>query len=679
MRIGPYEVLGELGRGGMGIVYRVQAPDGREAALKVLARTEPQAFARFERERRLLASLGEAEGFVGLLDAGSSPEGVWLVMRFVPGGTLRSRLERGALGVAETVALGIELARALGAAHERGIVHRDVKPENVLFSAGGRALLSDLGLAKHFDPLAQGASQSVHLTRSGVLTGTAGYMAPEQIEDARSAGPAADVFALGAVLYECLAGRPAFEGATALELMVSVTSGRLAPIGQPDVPAWLERVVRRALARSPGERFPDGARLAQALAHGAEARKAAPRRSLLPLVLGAVAGGGLLAAVALALERSWRLPETRPPGPQRAALSASELLDRAAQKLAANDFDGASADATKAIELEPGLALAWRVRGHVRGCKGDFDGTIADETRAIELDPRFALAWSDRAGGHGGKREWKEEIADATRALELDPRLASAWTERGAARSESGDLEGAVADASKAIELDPRLGTAWANRGVARSIKGDHEGAMADLTTGLELDPALVSAWLFRASVRCQQRDWDGAIEDFDRAIELAPRNADAWGSRGWARGNKQDWQGAIDDCTRAIELDPRLAKAWALRGAARGDRGDFQGQVDDETKALELEPGRATAWSDRAAARASLGDWQGAIDDCTRSIELDPTLTQAWTNRGIGRANTGDVPGAIADYERVLQIAPTGPAADHARELLDEARKHLR
>ncbi len=678
MKFGPYEVLGELGRGGMGIVYRVRAPDGREAALKVLARADPGALARFERERRLLASLGEAEGFVGLLDAGSSPEGVWLVMPFVPGGTLRSKLDRGPLGVAETVALGIELARALGAAHERGIVHRDLKPENVLFSAGGRALLSDLGLAKHFDPLARGASQSVHLTRSGSFTGTAGYMAPEQIEDARSAGPAADVFALGAVLYECLAGRPAFEGATAVELMVSVTSGRVAPIGRPSVPAWLEQVVRRALARSPGERFPDGAWLAHALARGAEARKA-PRRSLLLVVLGAVAGGGLLASVALALERSWRLPETRPPGPQRGGLSARELLDRAGRKLAANDFDGASADATKAIELEPGLALAWRVRGHVRGCKGDWDGTIADETRAVELDPRLALAWSDRAGAHGGKHEWAEEIADATRALELNPRISAAWTERGAARLESGDLEGAVADATNALALDPRLAAAWANRGFARARTGDRGGAMTDLTQALELDPALVSAWLFRASLRCEQRDWTGAIEDYDRAIERAPRNADAWASRGWARGNKQDWQGASDDCTRALELDPRLAKAWAYRGAARGDRGDWQGQVDDETKALELDPGRATAWSDRAAARASLGDWRGAIDDCTRAIELDPTLTQAWTNRGTGRANTGDIPGAIADYERVIQIAPTGPAADRARQLLDEARKHLR
>ncbi len=151
MRIGPYEVLGELGRGGMGVVFRARGPGGGEVALKLLARADGAAFARFDRERRLLASLGEEEGFVGLLDAGTAREGAWLVMPLVPGGTLADRLEAGPLGVEETVALGTQLARALGAAHARGIVHRDVKPENILFAASGRPLVADLGIAKHFD------------------------------------------------------------------------------------------------------------------------------------------------------------------------------------------------------------------------------------------------------------------------------------------------------------------------------------------------------------------------------------------------------------------------------------------------------------------------------------------------------------------------------------------------
>src|SRR5271170_7357003 len=240
----------------MGAVFRVRAPDGREAALKLLLKADRGTLARFEREKRLLASLGEEHGFVGILDAGVASDGTpWLLMPLVPGGTLRKKLEAGPLGVAETVALGIQLARALGNAHQRGIVHRDVKPENVLFTRDGRPLLADLGLAKHFDRGASGASQSVNLSSRGAFKGTVGYMAPEQVVDPGGAGPPADVFALGAVLYECLAGRPAFKADSVVEVLVRVNSGVVEPIGRPEVPRRLEATLMRALARDPRVRF----------------------------------------------------------------------------------------------------------------------------------------------------------------------------------------------------------------------------------------------------------------------------------------------------------------------------------------------------------------------------------------------------------------------------------------
>ena len=134
MRIGVYDVSGEIGRGGMGLVLRAQAPDGRPVALKLLHRLEAEPLARFERERRLLGGLGALEGFVPLLDAGTAPSGQpYLVMPFMSGGTLRRRLDEGPMPVAAVVSLGGALARAVGRAHERGLVHRDLNPENVLY------------------------------------------------------------------------------------------------------------------------------------------------------------------------------------------------------------------------------------------------------------------------------------------------------------------------------------------------------------------------------------------------------------------------------------------------------------------------------------------------------------------------------------------------------------------
>jgi serine/threonine-protein kinase len=148
---GRYVVERELGRGGMGAVYLARSPEGAQVAVKVMLReASADGLARFRREQRLLASFGEAEGFVPVIDAGETPEGPFLVMPLVPGGTLRQRLEGGALSIGFTGALGASLARALGIAHARGIVHRDLKPENVLFTADRRPLIADLGLAKHF-------------------------------------------------------------------------------------------------------------------------------------------------------------------------------------------------------------------------------------------------------------------------------------------------------------------------------------------------------------------------------------------------------------------------------------------------------------------------------------------------------------------------------------------------
>ena len=713
MKIAAYEILGELGRGGMGVVYRVRTPRGDEAALKVLKKVDPGTLARFERERRLLASLGEEAGFVGLLEAGSSPEGAWLLMPLVPGGTLRDRLAAGALGPEVTVALGVRLAEALGAAHERGVVHRDVKPENVLFTRDGRPLLADLGLAKHFDPGATGASLSVNLTGRGAFTGTVGYMAPEQLEDAASVGPPADVFALGAVLYECLAGHPVFEGETLIEVLAKVSAGTVEPIGNSRVPPWLEAVVFRALARDPRERFAQGRSLAMALRGVPEpsspgagsVAKRAPRGLVPSLVLGSSLGAlALLAGIATLVHGG---KGGAPPGPRSAVRwpapeapsgSAAELVVLAREKLL-SDLNGAISDLDRAITLDPKLAVAWQLRGLARTKKGDYAGAITDATRALELDPALASAWTVRGAGRGGTRDVDGLVADCTKAIELDPRLAEAWQLRSAARRAKGDLEGAIADATKTIELDPtsasaRLersaaralardwagviadtskaielapgaATVWQNRAAARAFSGDPDGAIADATKAIELDPRLASAWSTRASVLLGGKNEPGpAIADFTKAIELDPTSAESWRGRGQARASAGDLDGAIEDSTRALELEPGSAGVWTDRGVHRGLSGDREGALADFTRAIELNPGLANAWAQRGSMRLACGLVDAAIADDTRAIELDPGLALGWKERGIARGKRGDLDGAIADLSRAIELDATRSVA---------------
>jgi serine/threonine protein kinase len=622
MRIGPYEVVSTLGQGGMGVVYGARSPDGRDVAIKILHKNEGEVLARFERERRLLASLGEAEGFVPLLDTGATENGPYLVMPLVPGGTLREKLEAGPLGIDETVELGRRLAFALGEAHARGIVHRDMKPENILFTAEGLPLAADLGLAKHFDDRQPGASQSVSLSREGTFRGTAGYMAPEHMADAKSAAPAADVFALGVILYECLAGEPPFLGDGAVELLTKVAEGRFEPLRKrrTDVPRWLAATVECALAPAARDRFPDGLALGRALAAGGAGASRGSRRFRPAVLVGAsvaVLAGSLALAYAI-------MPRAGPDAPR--------VVARTPKPTPSSQAEGA-VDARGRLEQELGS-------GNERLARHDWEGAIESFTKAIELDPKSA-AWLKRGVAKGGKGDWDGAIADLTRAIELDPEHAQPWETRGAAKSQNGDNDGAITDLTRAIELDPEHAMAWGDRGSAKLNKGDCDGAIPDLT----------------------------------RAIELDPKLAVAWCNRGLARGQRGDYDGTIADCTRAVELDPQAAGAWGNRGSAKSGKGDYDGAITDFTRVIELNPQAASAWYNRGSAKSKKGDHDGAIADCTRAIELNPKHARAWCDRGVAKGRTGDLDGAIADLERFLELAPKEQNTASTREALERLR----
>ncbi len=332
MKIGPYEIVGALGQGAKGVVYRARSPAGDEVAIKVLRAFDDEGLARFERERRLLETFTAQEGFVPLLDSGRVASGPYLVMPVIAGGTLRDRLARGPLGVAETIELGRSLAGALARAHAKAIVHRDLKPENVLFDQD-RPLVADLGLGKHFDKEAPGASRSLSVSGTGHMRGTFGYMPREQMTDAKSVGPPADVFAIGAILYECLAGRPAFAGNTVVQVLTNVTSGAFEPLSRacPAAPKWLAAAIERALAPSPGDRFEDAAALLRALA---------PARSRTAPVLVAVVALGAAAALALARPAppppAPVVPAPAPPPPPRIPEEPPEIRDLRAQAAQGN-------------------------------------------------------------------------------------------------------------------------------------------------------------------------------------------------------------------------------------------------------------------------------------------------------------------------------------------------------
>ena len=267
VRLGAYEIIGSLGAGGMGEVYRARDTRlGRSVAIKIL----PEAFAadpdrvpRFEREAKVLASLNHPHiaALYGMEQGPAPGPAHFLIMELVEGETLAERLQRGPVPVNEALAIAIQIADALESAHEQGVVHRDLKPANVKLTPDDKVKVLDFGLAKAMDssPAASSPANSPTLsvlaTQAGIIMGTAAYMSPEQAKGAAT-DRRSDVFAFGVVLFELLSGRQPFRGDTAAEVMASVmirdADLALLPAG---LNPRIAEVIRRCLEKSPKKRW----------------------------------------------------------------------------------------------------------------------------------------------------------------------------------------------------------------------------------------------------------------------------------------------------------------------------------------------------------------------------------------------------------------------------------------
>jgi eukaryotic-like serine/threonine-protein kinase len=263
LTVGPYQLLGRLGRGAGGEVYKARhARMGRLAALKLLGADAPGGVGRFLREAQALARL-DHPNVVRAYDAGEVRGTYFLAMEYVEGSDLQRLVEReGPLGFARAAEYARQAALGLQHAHERGVVHRDVKPSNLLLSARGVVKVLDLGLAR-----LRGRADGEPLTAAGQGMGTVDYIAPEQLRDARSADARADLYSLGCTLYFLLTGRPPFAGESAVEKLLGHLHGEPEPLEslRPDVPPALAAVVRRLMAKDPADRFQTPAQLAAAL------------------------------------------------------------------------------------------------------------------------------------------------------------------------------------------------------------------------------------------------------------------------------------------------------------------------------------------------------------------------------------------------------------------------------
>jgi Tol biopolymer transport system component len=437
-KLGPYEIVSPLGAGGMGEVYRARDTRlERTVAIKILPAqfsADPVRKQRFEREAKTISSLNHPN-ICTLHDIGSQDGVDYLVMECVEGETLAKRLEKGPLPFEQALKFGAQIADALDKAHRSGVVHRDLKPGNIMLTPTGAKLL-DFGLAKPALPLASIATltaavtQSSPMTEQGAIVGTFQYMSPEQVEGKEVDGRS-DIFSLGAVLYEMLTGQRAFEGKSQLSVASAILEKEPAPIGtiKPMTPPALDHAIRRSLAKEPEKRWQSAADLASELQWIAEADSQAcvpapaiVRRQTRERLTQIAAALMTLTAIALAIGFILRAPRPLQPLRLNAEVGADANLDMGGGPAAILSPDGtrlafvASVSDqerriyVRSLEQLQATALSGTENAHdpFFSPDGQWLGFFADrKLKKISVQGGAAITLCDVVGDRGGS--WGED------------------------------------------------------------------------------------------------------------------------------------------------------------------------------------------------------------------------------------------------------------------------------
>ncbi len=699
-RIGPYEVIERVGRGGMGEVFRAVDPAlERVVAVKILAPAlagNPEARRRFLREARAAAAVCH-EHVVTIHAVGESGDVPYLVMQFIAGRSLQEKIDREApLSLKEILRIGMQVASGLAAAHAQGLIHRDIKPANILLENGvERVKITDFGLAR--------AASDPGLTRSGTIAGTPSYMSPEQARG-EAVGPSSDLFSLGGVLYAMATGEPPFTADSAVAVLRRVCDDALRPIRElsPESPDWLAATIGCLMAKRPDARFATAEEVAELLrgrlaelqgatpSGPARSSKVRARRWGLWTTLAPVSLVLSVAFIALfAHFRPDRRTEVPSAAPALGLASSSTQLTRGRAYSALQDWPQALAELDTAVALAPEHAAGYEARAFARLRTRDFHGAIADCDSALRLDPDRTNAYVNRGAALNGLGEWGRARVDLDEFIRRVPRDPWSHYHRAYSRMNLGDDDGALTDLDLAIELDPNASRFHGERALVLARRRDLDRALADVEKALRSDPGHRGDLRLRGWIRAMSGDFERALADYRLAFEGQPMNLTMLADRASAAALAGRYEAAEADFEEALRREPSNAWIRARRALyLHAARGDHKRAIADCDEALKLSPGHAEASLNRGLSLLALGDFQSAIADFDRA--LDPGQKQSMTflgrissrypelyrARSEARRRSGDLDGALRDLDEALGLAPDDAQARIHRGRLHASRR---
>jgi eukaryotic-like serine/threonine-protein kinase len=681
-----YNLERELGRGGMATVYLARdLKHERPVAIKVLHPELGMALGpeRFLREIRYAARLQHPH-ILTLLDSGECAGLLWYTMPYVEGESLRDRLQREVqLDLDDSLRIAYQVAQALGYAHEHGVIHRDVKPENILLAKNG-TLVADFGIAKALE-----APGIERLTETGLSLGTPAYMSPEQTADSRQLDGRSDLYALGCVVYEMLAGQPPFTGPTAQSILARHAVDPVPSLRtiRPTVPRGVETAIVKAMAKVPADRYAGMAQFAEALTRAEPART--PNRRLPAMIL----GGLILTAAVLALLAGSDL------GGLLRGLRGEPAVSRI-RSLAVLPLESLSSDSSQEYlavgmtdELITNLAQLGALRVIARTSVMRYKGskkTLPEIAHELHVDALVAgtvqrVGDRVRVGAQlipavGDQAVWANSYAgDVRDILALQSRVAQAIAQQ---------IRVAVTPAERVRlttvrQVDPRAYEAYV-RGryfLGKRTKADFQRAVDYFMGAINADPTYAAAYSGLAdsynmlgyyTVLAPKEAYPKALSAARKALELDSTLADAHASLAWAlQMFTWDWPVAGREYRRAIELNPGYVTGHAWYGTYLAAMGQHDQAIAEGKRAQELDPLSLITSAALARPFYNARRYDDAIAQSKKTFEIDPRYHRAFYWLGLAYEQKSMFDQAVAAFHQAIIYSDSVPlyvaAAGHA------------
>jgi serine/threonine protein kinase/tetratricopeptide (TPR) repeat protein len=696
-RLGHYEILEEIGRGGMGVIYRARQQHSRRivAVKRVLAHQvhSHETLVRFRREAEAVASL-DHPNILPIHEVSESEEGLpYFSMKYAMGGSLRTAAPTLRKNPRECVRVMAKVARAIAYAHSKGILHRDLQPGNILLDENGEPLVSDFGLAKWLD-------QTSDLTRTLETLGTPGYIAPEQTEcPAEKLTSAADTYSLGAILFYLLTGRPPFVGSNVLHVIHQAAASpapRLRSLA-PSLDRDLETIVVRCLESDPNARYQSAGMLADDLEHWLQHEPIRARRVGVftrgekwvrrnPTTTGLVAAWVALAAAIVSVT-AWKTESPHPIPSLPAGIAVLPF-----ENLSANPENTFFADGVQ-DEILNNLAKIADLKVISRTSAMQYKSGAKRNLRQIANELGVAHVIEGSVQRAGNRVRVTAQLIDARTDTHL-------WVERYDRPLD--DVFAIQSDIAKAIagQLQAKLSPSQATALTAAPthdpeaydlfLKGEYQERQAESAESRELfdraetfygqalarDPNFALAYARLAYSRMQQHWFSDRLNsvqleevksNIERALAIAPDLPEAHLALGvfhyWGH---LDYDSALKALDRAIELQPSNSDSRTFRAVVYRRRGEWRRSLVESERVLELNPRESFSCTDIGDTYLSLRRWSEAERALSRGLALDPHninaafhLAQTYIN------STGDISRARQAWEGIPegqgQVSPYG------------------